>query len=53
MKDVLKTKQDMFSGRPYFFKVLAYQKFTEEVFMHDDTPTWRLKKKGLHESLKM
>ena len=53
LKDVFITKQSIFSGRPYFFKPEAYAKFTEEVMLYDDTPTWKLKKKALHTALKM
>ncbi len=53
VREVLVIRQEEFSGRPVFFKYLAYVHFQEELICGSATATWKLKKKAVHTSLKM
>lgn len=50
---MLITRQEEFFGRAGLFLYSAYVRFQEEVIFSNDTPTWKLKKKAFHTSLKM
>ncbi len=53
VRAVLVTKQDDFAGRYKPFRVGVYSHRQYDVILGSDSPTWRITKKALHNSLKM